>query len=98
MLQGEPEEQAGLECRACGPLPRSDCFRNSINLKLFLSDHLIKQDYLELLREIQNLHVESPPPWQALAPRIQSIKHWDSKDPCPGCSVADSSEASVLTA
>lgn len=80
--QAEAEGWAGSRMQPTSPLPWSP-FRNSTNLKPFLSDHLIKQDFPDLLRVLnlpeerlwlQELHQLGP----------------DSKDPSPGCSMADS--------
>lgn len=46
-----PEHESRVSQGLGGPLLSSVLIRNSANLKLLLSDHLIKQDYLDLLRE-----------------------------------------------
>lgn len=46
-----PEHENRVSRGLGGPLLSSVLIRNSASLKLLLSDHLIKQDYLDLLRE-----------------------------------------------
>lgn len=85
MRLGDRQE---LECSAdtsptpTFPPPWSALFRNSTNQKSFLSDHLIKQDYPDLLR-VWNLPVERL--WLQEFNQLGT----DSKDPYPGCSMAN---------
>lgn len=57
-----PELGMGAGWAEAGQAPSVICsLRNSTNLKLLLSDPLIKQDYRDLLRESWHLYVGSPP-------------------------------------
>lgn len=75
------------ELRARRPLLSSVLIRNSASLKLLLSDHLIKQYYLDLLRESCHLNVGSPPAHCLWLQEFSQL-NTDSKDPYSDCSTS----------